>query len=363
MDPTGSIVRRFPLVPRQRPACRPLDQRVEDICQQARTADNSNDLAAASAVFNLAALLASDCGLPDLARKWCHQQTSMYLRARPLGAQAARLALEPIINLARLHIRDAEGERAYRLMEALYSAVATRTDTVLDGIEVPGGSLISDPEAHAEVSRWLWATLLATGARALAVSGRWSEAAARLREHKGIGRRMFDGRQVAVIAKASEGDANDALALLDSTEPGETWENTVTACLTLLYRRDSRTASTLFDQYRRLDATASGLVVFRTQLGISVMDALGGIEHPHGRDIALSLIAEITANHDGYAARGLLAHHGITRLMSGIERRALRSTVDRCALARRSLPSVLRRDLDSALRSSAAVITRVLVSG
>lgn len=62
MDPTGPTARRFPLLPRPRPACLPLDERVADLTRRARAADRDNDPTAASAVHNLAALLASDCG-------------------------------------------------------------------------------------------------------------------------------------------------------------------------------------------------------------------------------------------------------------------------------------------------------------
>lgn len=90
-----------------------------DLRDRAHVAERDSDLAAASAVHNLAALLASDCGLPDLARQWCHRQANVYLRTHPLGAQAARHALEPLVNLARLHIRDGQGELAFHLIEAL----------------------------------------------------------------------------------------------------------------------------------------------------------------------------------------------------------------------------------------------------
>jgi hypothetical protein len=92
MDPTGQFARRFPLVARPRPACIPLTRRVADLCDRAQVADRDSDLAAASAVHNLAALLASDCGLPNLARQWCHRQANLYLRAHPLHAQGLSLA-------------------------------------------------------------------------------------------------------------------------------------------------------------------------------------------------------------------------------------------------------------------------------
>jgi hypothetical protein len=76
LDPTGPIARRFPLVARPRPACTSLAQRVTDLRNRAAresTAAGHQDTAGATAVFNLAALLASDCGLPDLARRWSHR--------------------------------------------------------------------------------------------------------------------------------------------------------------------------------------------------------------------------------------------------------------------------------------------------
>jgi len=150
MVPTGQFARCFPLVARPRPACIPLAGRVADLCSRARVAERDGDLAAASAVHNLAALLASDCGLPDLARQWCYRQATVYLRAHPLGAQVARHALEPLINLARLHIRDGQGERAFDLIGALYTAVSSGTAATIDGVEIPA-RLTDSLEAHQEV--------------------------------------------------------------------------------------------------------------------------------------------------------------------------------------------------------------------
>lgn len=232
MDPTGQFARRFPLVARTRPSCVPLARRVAELCERAREAARTGDLTEAAAVHNQATLIASDCGLPDLARQWCHQHVNIYLRARPLDVQIARLALEPITNLARLYIREGQGERAFALMDTLFTAVSSRTAADVDGIEIPA-DLTDTAETHKQIRSWLWAVLLATGARALASAGRWAEARARLDGYKGIGRRMLDGRQAAVIAHAVSGDTDSALALLADTTPGEPWENAVTACLTI----------------------------------------------------------------------------------------------------------------------------------
>jgi hypothetical protein len=288
MDPTGQFARRFPLVARTRPACVPLARRVAELRDRAREAAHTGDLTEAAAVHNQAALVASDCGLPDLARQWCHQQVNIYLRARPLGAQVARLALEPITNLARLYIREGQGERAFALMDTLFIAVSSRTDADVDGIEIPA-DLTDSTETHQHIRSWLWAVLLATGGRALAAAGRWAEARVRLGEYKGIGRRMLDGRQVAVISHAVDGDTDSALALLADTTPGEPWENAVTACLTIqcLGASGVTDLAALLDQYHGVDTTSrTGLAVFHTRLGLSFVDAIGTVEDPLARQLA-----------------------------------------------------------------------------
>ncbi|GAA4211366.1 hypothetical protein [Microbispora amethystogenes] len=146
---------RFPLVARPRPACAPLEGRVRDLCDLARSAECSNDRSTASAVFNQAALLASDLGLPDLARDWCHQHANIYLRMRPLDGAAARHALEPLVNLVRLRIRAGDGTGAFEMLNSLYQAVTTSTDTVIDGLHVPISELIATADDHRELRRWL----------------------------------------------------------------------------------------------------------------------------------------------------------------------------------------------------------------
>jgi hypothetical protein len=361
MDLIGQFARRFPLVARTRPTCIPLARRVADLCDRAREAERDNDLAAASAVHNRAALLASDCGLPDLARQWCHSQANVYLRAHPLGAQVARHALEPLTNLARLYIREDQGERAFELIDTLYTAVSSRTDATIDGVEIPA-DLTNSREAHQQVRRWLWANLLATGARALAVAGHWADACARLRDYKGIGRRMLDGRQIAVIAHATSGDTDSALALLGSTASGEPWESAVTACLTILCRSGSGIADLdeLLAQYYVLDTSAPGLAVFHTRLGLSFIDAIGTIEDPPARRIAADLIDRTTASQDGYAARDVLAHSGCHDLLTDTQARELTNLVEACALRRGTCPATLLTDLTTALASTEEVIMRTM---
>lgn len=363
MDPIGQIARHFPLVARPRPVCVPAARRVADLRDRARRAVRNRDLTEVSAVHNQAALVASDCGLPGLARQWCHRQANTYLRAHPLGAQAARLALEPMTNLARLYIREGQGERAFELMHTMYAGVSSRTDTNVDGVEIPA-DLTNSLQAHQEVRRYVWAVLLATGARALAVAGRWADACTRLREYKGIGRRMFDGRQVAVIAHATSGDVDGARALIRGTAPGKPWENAVTACLTILCRSSSDIADldTLLAQYDVLDTSAPGLTVFHTRLGLSFVDAIGTVDDAPARHIAVNLIDRAIASQDGYAARDVLAHSGCRELLTDRRTGELTDLVEACALNRGTLPATLVADLTTVLASVEEVIVRTVTS-
>lgn len=228
-------------------------------------------------------------------------------------------------------------------------------------MEIPA-DLTDSLEAHQEVRRWLWAVLLATGARALAVAGHWQEACNRLRDYKGIGRRMLDGRQVAVIAHAVSGSTERALALLDDTEPGEPWENAVTACLAIQCRNGSGNADleTLLNSYHVLDTSAPGLTVFHIRLGLSFIDVIGTVDNPHAYRIATDVIDRTTASQDGYAARDLLDHNGLHDLLTGTQARELTDLVEVCALDHGALPDTLMADLTTALARAEEVITRTM---
>ncbi|WP_433498551.1 hypothetical protein ACQP1K_27315 [Sphaerimonospora sp. CA-214678] len=363
MEPTPAPFARFPLVARSRPACAPLNERVDNLCELARAAERDDDTSKASAVFNQAALLASDLGLPDLARTWCHQHAALYLAACPLTGRAARHALEPLVNLARLQIRAGDGAHAFALLDGLFEALKARTDTTVDGLRVPFSTLTRTMDDHQDVLRWLWTVHLADGTRALTGAGRWNDALAHLHTRKGVGHRMLDGRQVAIIAHVMWGDTATAQALLDSTAGGEPWEAAVTACLAALCRPgDDRTAGEMLNCYRRLDYTDPGLVVFRTRLGLSVVDAVGGVDTVNGRAVATTLIIRAVAAGDGYAARDVLDHPGCAAVLEADQKAALIQLLQVSGLDSQQFPEWLMVELSVALSRCGAVIARGLGS-
>lgn len=232
-----TLARRFPLIARPRPACLPLPQRVGALAELADSAAKSGDPSMASTVYNQAALIASDTGIPDVARTLCHQHAAAYLDAVPLPGRAAIRALEPVINLARLAIRAGQYDDGRRTLLQLFDAVSTNTPTTLfEDVAVSSG-LTSTADDRQEVRAWLWRVLLADGTRALTAVGRWTEALAHVEAHHGVGQRMLDGRQVAVLAALTTGDTLGANSLLADTKPGEPWEEAVTDCLSIVCQR------------------------------------------------------------------------------------------------------------------------------
>lgn len=345
------VARRFPLIARPRPACTPLVQRVADLGHRAALAQEHRDVASATAVFNLAALLASDCGLPDLARTWCHRLAVVALA----NSTEPRHALEPIVNLARLHIRAGDGPTAWTLLENLYQAINTRTDTAIDGIPIPAAHLTEAPGAHARTRTWLWSVLLGTGAHALATAGRWDEASQCLARHNGVGERMLDGRQVTVIAHTIAGRHQEAYTLLCTTQPGEAWENAVTASLHLhVSGRDSAEATTTaLTTYQSLGPVEPALAVFRTRLGLTLVDALHP-QHPERDHIMTDLVA--LAADDGYAARDLLGHPECLGFANNQQRAELSDLVSRCGLGHGAIPTDQLATIDLALDTAELTI-------
>ncbi|GGX50709.1 hypothetical protein [Streptomyces noursei] len=358
MDPHGPISQRFPLISRFRPACLPLPRRLHALVELADTAAAKADQVLASAVYNQAALLASDLGLPHLARKMCHQHAAAYLHAAPLPGMTAIRALEPVVNLARLQIRAGNTDDGRHRLLSLYKAVSNGTSAQFENIYVPANLTISDTDRH-EVRAWLWRVILADGTRTLTTAGRWAEALAHIQEHRGIGQRMLDGRQVAVLATLGRNPA-DAAALVAETAPGEPWEEAVTACLNVACHRALQQPaddllSALVDSYiqRRPD---HGTTVFDTRLGLTILDFLDQSHDSAARRMAEELHRRTLTATDGYAARECLADPRFSALVTPGQAKAIHGLVRACALGSGDLPEPRAMRLTKALRLSDEVI-------
>jgi hypothetical protein len=363
LDPHGHIAQRFPLVARFRPACLPLPQRVRTLADLADTAANQTDQGLASAVYNQAALIASDLGLPDLAREMCHQHAAAYLDACPLPGMSAIRGLEPVVNLSRLQIRAGHGDDGRQRLLDLYAAVEAGAAARFEDVAVPANLTATD-EDRQEVRAWLWRVLLADGTRTLTIEGRWAEALTHLEAHRGVGKRMLDGRQVAVLAALVEGDTARATALLTATMPGDPWEQAVTTCLSVLCRRDVGQAvdvplADLVTTYSERES-APGMTVFDTRLGLAVLDAIGSAEAPAARRVVDDLHRRTTDAADGCAARENLTHPVFTAIATDRQVQDCHALVRACALGAGTVPDELQGELTASLRVSDSVIRRSL---
>ncbi|WP_172639279.1 hypothetical protein [Streptomyces tailanensis] len=359
MDPHGPLAQRFPLVARFRPACLPLPERVRALVDLADTAVQKADQGLASAVYNQASLVASDLDLPDLAREWCHQHAAAYLHACPLPGMSAIRGLEPVVNLARLQIRAGRADEGRQRLLDLYKTIEAGAPARFEGVAIPADLTTTDEDRH-EVRTWLWRVLLADGTRTLTTEGRWADALTHIEAHRGVGKRMLDGRQVAVLAALVSGDTAGAAVLLADTMPGDPWEQAVTTCLTVLYRRD--TGQPIEGPLAGLVTTYSerktepGMTVFDIRLGLTVLDMIGSAETPAAHRVVENLHRRTTDAEDGYAARENLAHPLFTTTATDQQTRDCRALVRACALGARAIPIGMQGQLTTALRTSDSVI-------
>ncbi|WP_407913894.1 hypothetical protein [Kitasatospora sp. NE20-6] len=310
----------------------------------------------ASTVFNQAALLASDLDLPQYARELCHRHAALHLTRGPLPAMSAIRGLEPLVNLARLHIRAHRGDDGHLLLLDLYRAVTTGTEAVLDGITVPA-ELTETDQQRGEVRAWLWRVVIADGTRALTAAGRWTEALRHIQEHRGFGLRILDGRQVAVLAAATTGDLPGALTLLEATEPGDPWEGAVTAVLSALCRPGDRRAAEHAIGHCLALEVGEGLTAFTTRLTLTAFDAAGP-DTPAARNLLRQLTSRTGESGDGYALRDLLTHPGARSRLGPARTKIIEQALDAYALGSGFPAAADHNRLESALARACTVLEK-----
>lgn len=359
--------RRFPLVARPQVIGRPLQTRADQIRVRAdqAAAGGSDALLRACEALNLAALTASDCGLPDVARAWCWDQLDLLLRARPHPLDTVKLTLQPVVNLARLRIRDGNGDAAWRLLQGLFTAVQTGADADLDGRPVSFHGL-THPADLRDLCVWLWEVLLDDGLRALARAARWQQAYAQAEQLHGIGVQLRDGRQIAILASCLTGRPGEALDLLQSSAVDEPWEEAVASCLTVLCLRSAGQAAQahaqqMTDHFLTLSSQDTpALAAFTTRLGLAVFDLLDDPDAQtavHGRLVALG-----SSPGGSYAARDVLAHPACVARLDEHQHAALAEVVRDSGLGQGRMPSSVF-DCVAASMNAAAVALGVALPG
>ena len=357
-----AIAGRIPLVCRPKPPGIPLDQRIAaltGLAVQPAGMGRQQLVARASGVLNLAALIVSDAGLPDLASELCWRQYEIFAAGASLDEEIAVMALMPVVNIARLLIREGDGSGAFDLLQRIYRAAQVCGTATICGHRIDMSRLIRAGGSHRRICTELWIALLTDGARALARAGRWTEAAEAMAAHRGIGNRLLDGRQIMIMSLAERGLIDQAMAMIDSSSLDEPWENTVAALLRVGCRPEASPAPQ--DELERAVRQSLALVthtsepttaVFRVRVGLTALDLAAGRSAPDVGDLQAAVFE--AARFDAYAARDVLGHPTLCSRLTRHQRCELNELLGAAALGTKSLPADQMRALTVAVRDGEA---------
>ena len=348
----GAQYSRFPLVQRPRPAATPLATRVRELWELAAREDEDNAIIRDAEVCNKAALIASDCGLSDLARDLCWRQHEVFARSGPLHGRPTTLALQPLLNISRQLIRDGASDGAYTMLTGLYRGLRDRNDVVTGGRRVSLGHFVGTPDDLQAALTVVWAALLADGTRALILSGRLRDAARHAEACHGVGDRLLDGRQAVILAHIDNGDVGQATTLVERSNVAEPWERVVQdvlrACCHLHAQADAEeaTAGMLGSVLALVRRPHAMTTVFRVRLGLTALDLTDQYSAMHVSNLCAELIS--AARNDGYAAREVLASPRLRLAMTAEEFKELSDILQISGLGTGAVPESLRRDLIAA---------------
>ncbi|MER5322265.1 hypothetical protein [Streptosporangium roseum] len=318
-----AITRRIPLVCRPKPPGLPLERRIAELTSltvEPAGAGHHERVARACGVLNFAALIASDCAMPDLAAELCWRQHKIFTNAETLSQDAAVMSLMPLVNIARLLIRESDGDSAYAVLRQLYRAAQQRGATMIGDHDVDLSPLIRTDDDHRKICTELWVTLLIDGARALASLGRWTEAADSMAAYRGVGQRLLDGRQITIMSLLEQDLPQQATDMIESSATTEPWENAVAGILRIYCR--PTTSAPAQDELDRVVREALALITdpdpmtaaFRARLGLTALDLAGNRPTAHDCDLRSAVVG--VACSDAYAARDVLGHHGMRSRMT-----------------------------------------------
>lgn len=352
----------FPLINRPRPPARPVAARIAEL-RDLLTEDGGDRLTRAAEALNKAALIASDCGCPDLARTLCWRQYELFDRARPLPAAAAKLALQPILNLPRQLIRDGNPGAAHTLLQDLHHAAEDRADLTVDGRTVHLRDLARGNDDHQDLRALVWTALLADGTRALTAAGRWHQAAQHAAAHRGVGHRLLDGRQTTILALLHNGSPDQAEAMVEASIPKDPWEHAVQAILRVLCQRSRANGAPKPDSIPEMLSQAQALItdtasspVFRVRAVLTALE-LAGDDAGRGPLLAQVLTA---AAADAHAAKDALTHPVARRAPTAHEHQQLQTSIRTAGLEAGKIPQTLTGEFETSVTRATEALHHTL---
>jgi hypothetical protein len=205
-----------------------------------------------------------------------------------------------------------------------------------------------------------------TGAAIREGDGLLAEAVFLVSRQAAVGKRLLDGRQVAILTRCSAGDDDGALAMLDDGTALRQWEAAVAACLRALCHKmsnrpaDSHVAA-MVRECLGLEP-APGRTVFRVRLGLCVVDLLAGTGAAGVSQVAGVVIREARTAADAYAAWDVLSHETCRSQMSPAGEASLVNVVEVSGLEQGRIPARVLDDLMESVETSEAELAAALSS-
>lgn len=358
---------RFPLV------CRPylnypsFTARIEELhlCADKSTqAGPLNDrINAACATWNLSALIASDCGLPDLAADLCLRQLRLFQAAWPVVGDTAIAALQPMVNLIRLTARSGNPDTAYQDLTDLHQAVHHGGTVTLHGHRFDL-TQFTTPATVRRIQPWLRFLMTDDGTRLLAATGQWTKAAQHATAYDAEPARLFDSRQARIVAAWHANDPDTADALLDEAQITEPWEAAVQQLLRYGtasiagHARHGLFPTVLNATKTVVQTTAPHTRMFRVRLVRTVRTLAP--TNPHGltEPLCQAVADETEAAGDAFAAREILRSPSL--MVKDRQRRNLETLVHNAGLGRGTLPEPALTTMNNALATAGPSLVNCL---
>lgn len=361
-----AAIARFPLILQGRRRCPDLDTRIAEIQHFAdachdTTADDLARIDRACSVWNLAALTAADCGMPDLAAELCADEFRILHAAWPVSGPTAIAALQPLVNLARLTSRAGDPHGAHRTYEAINRAVHHGGKVHIHGLHIDFDDFTATTADRTDVAAWLRVTLREDGTRALAAAGDWAAAAAHAARYDDNPHLLRESRQARVLAAAASQETDTALALIDTSASSEPWEHAVAACLRA-HSAAMPHAEMLHTVRQALTAhdSASGLALFSIRLGLTALDLTPTSQPAEARPVREHLLRIALDIDDAFLAREVLAHPASRAATNAEERATLEERIELAGLGRGRIPSHHMDAVIAATRTASAALADVL---
>ncbi|WP_416976950.1 hypothetical protein [Streptomyces sp. T028] len=361
------FARRWPLVSRSHLVYPSFATRVEEVhtCAEKSAQDGPllDRINLACATWNLSALIASDCGLTDLATDLCLRQLRLFQAAWPVTGDTAIAALQPIINLVRLTARAGDPHAAYQQLMGVHRAAHDGGTVTVHGhpIDLTGFTTHATLD---NIQPWLNALLLEDGTRFLVATGQWPPAAAHAIAYDTAPDRLHDGRQARVIVSLHSADPDTANSLIETATTTEPWEKAVAQLL----RRyaDCLTGRVTSEGFSAVaHAVQSALVpapphlrMFRVKLVLAAIDLASHGCEAEVHALHNTIVSDTVQAGDAYAAREILRHPSPPA--SGRSRHELEEIVRAGGLGRGALPDSVQSTLMQAVHTAGASLTQCL---